>query len=58
MIADYTCADCNHTFEYKKPYGEEFPKKLKCENCESMNTKKLLNANIIVPDDFKSVNAR
>lgn len=30
MIATYECLKCNTEFEYKKPYGEEFPEKIKC----------------------------
>ena len=58
MIADYTCKVCGHTFEYKKPYGRDFPKRLKCPECKSMKTIKVLVKYIIVPDDFKSVNSR
>ena len=58
MIADYICNSCGFLFEYKKPYGKDFPKRLKCPNCKSMKTKKKLGTNIIVPDDFKAVNAR
>ena len=59
MLADYSCRSCGHLFEYKKPYRRKnFPIRLKCPECKSMKTKKVLGKNIIIPDDFKAVNSR
>ena len=57
MISDYLCANCNTIFEYKKPYGENFPENPKCPLCEETNTKRKIGVTIIVPEHMRSVNS-
>jgi len=38
MYADYSCNTCKEIFEYKKNFGENFPKNPECPNCGSVNT--------------------
>lgn len=40
MWADYICKDCNTVFEFKKEHGQDFPKSLECNNCNSNNTER------------------
>jgi len=43
MYSAYQCPKCEHVFDYKKPYGEEFPEVLKhkCENCKKTTQHKM-----------------
>lgn len=53
MLSDYKCTNCDKVTEYKKPYGiVDFPEYIKCD-CGN-DAKRILKANIIVPDGFKA----
>lgn len=40
MRADYHCATCDTIFEFKKEYGEDFPKHPECPECSSIKTER------------------
>lgn len=56
MVAEYKCK-CNNTIEYKKKYGKDFPKTIKCNKCGKRARKDLFGGNIIVPFHMKSTSA-
>ncbi|HRZ18547.1 MAG TPA: hypothetical protein P5136_00580 [Methanofastidiosum sp.] len=55
MIFEYKCEECGKITEYKKPYEQEAPDAIGCEHCSGIAYKRPFGANIIVPEDFKSV---
>ena len=57
MLEDYYCNTCQLTFEYKKFYGEEFPKNPECPKCKGTGTRRKMTINIVIPDYMKSVNS-
>lgn len=40
MRADYHCASCDTIFEFKKEYGQDFPKHPECPHCQSIKTER------------------
>jgi len=41
MRADYKCKKCQEITEYIKPYGEEFPKVIRCLKCQQLSAFRL-----------------
>lgn len=35
MFADYKCKECGAKYEYKKPYGTNFPEQINCKYCRT-----------------------
>ena len=57
ILEDYKCKYCKTIFEYRKFYGDDFPKNPICPKCGSTNTKRRMTlGNIILPDHMKSIN--
>lgn len=35
MFSDYRCEKCNEITSFRKKFGKDFPKTVKCEKCKS-----------------------
>ena len=54
MFDDYICELCGHTFEYKKPYGEEWPDLIQCSECHGEARKSIKGKFCYTPEHMKS----
>jgi len=54
MKSDYKCKHCNHTMEYKKERGVDFPEYVPCENCSKPSKRILRIGGICIPEHMKS----
>ena len=55
MIDDYYCNNCEEVFEYRKPYGKDWPKNPTCPKCKKNKTKRQMTKKALhVPEHMKS----
>ena len=54
--ADFLCNQCGKKTEFVKANGNDnFPEKIECCHCKSMDTRRVWSGKINIPQSFKAV---